>query len=99
MSLHVVPVRIYASIFAALLVLTAATVFVAYLDLGPLNDVLALTIAVAKSTLVVLFFMHVRYATRLTGLTVLSGIFWLVILIALTMNDYASRGWLGVPGK
>jgi cytochrome c oxidase subunit 4 len=99
MSLHVVPARVYALVFLALLALTATTVYAAFIDLGPLNNVVALAIAMVKTLLVVLFFMHVRYSTRLTALTVAAGFFWLLILIAITMSDYASRGWLGVPGK
>jgi len=99
MSGHIVSVRIYGLIFAALLALTATTVSVAFLDLGPLNNIVALTIAVVKGLLVVLFFMHVRYSTRLTWLTVIGAVFWLLLLLGLTFADYMSRGWLGVPGK
>jgi cytochrome c oxidase subunit 4 len=98
-SEHIVPLRIYYTIFAALMFFTALTVGVAYVDLGRLNVVVALTIAVVKATLVVLYFMHVRYSTRLTRLVVASGFFWLMVLIALTMADVVSRGWLGFPGK
>jgi cytochrome c oxidase subunit 4 len=90
---HVVPRRIYYAIFALLMILTAITVAVAFVDLGPLNAVAALTIAVAKATLVVLFFMHVRYSTRLTWLVVAGSVFWLGILLALTFADYLTRSW------
>jgi cytochrome c oxidase subunit 4 len=96
---HVVPVRVYFAIFSALLVLTATTVGVAFIDLGPLNNVVAMGIAVFKATLVVLFFMHVRYASRMTGVVIFSGLFFLVIFVGLTLVDYASRGWLGVAGR
>ena len=96
---HVVPVGVYIAVFLALLALTAATTTAAFHDLGPLNNVVALGIAVLKATLVVLFFMHVRYGTRLIPLVVLAGLFWLVILIALSLTDYWARGWLGVPGR
>ena len=96
---HVVPVGVYIAVFLALLALTAATTAAAFHDLGPLNNVVALGIAVLKATLVVLFFMHVRYGTRLIPLVVLAGLFWLVILIALSLTDYWTRGWLGVPGR
>jgi cytochrome c oxidase subunit 4 len=99
MSAHVVPTSIYYRVFAALLFLTAVTVGVAYLDLGPANAIVALAIAVIKATLVVLYFMHVRYGSRLTWLFVSSGFFFLIVLIGLTMSDELSRGWLGVPGK
>jgi cytochrome c oxidase subunit 4 len=98
-STHVLPLRIYFGVFLALLVLTGTTVTVAFVDLGPLNNVVAMGIAVLKATLVILFFMHVRYATRLTGLVVVSGVFWLVIMVGLTFVDYATRGWLGVAGR
>jgi cytochrome c oxidase subunit 4 len=90
---HIVPKSVYYLIFAALMVGTAVTVAVAFVDLGPLNAVVALTIAVAKATLVVLFFMHVRYSTRLTWAVVVGGIFWLGILLALTFSDYLTRSW------
>ena len=96
---HVLPLRIYFGVFFALLVLTATTVAVAFIDLGPLNNVVALGIAVLKATLVILFFMHVRYGTPLAGVVVVSGLFWLAIFVGLTFADYATRGWLGVPGR
>ena len=96
---HIVPIRTYVLVATVLLVLTAVTVAVAFMDLGALNNIVALSIAVTKATLVVLFFMHVRYSTPLTWLTVIGGFFWLVLLLAITYADYLSRGWLGVPGK
>jgi cytochrome c oxidase subunit 4 len=96
---HVVPVGVYLAVFAALMVLTAVTTAAAFQDLGPLNNVVALGIATLKASLVVLFFMHVRYGTRLTPLVITAGLFWMVILIALTLTDYLTRGWLGVPGR
>jgi cytochrome c oxidase subunit 4 len=77
-----------------LVVMTLATVIVAEFNLGPLNDVVALTIAVLKGTAVVLFFMHVRHSSNLTKLTVVSGFLWLAIMIFVTMSDYWTRGWL-----
>jgi cytochrome c oxidase subunit IV len=74
---------------------TAITVAVAFLDLGPLNNVVMLGIALAKATLVVLYFMHVKYSTRMIPVVVGVGIFWLLVLFGLTMSDYLSRGWLG----
>ena len=97
MAAHVVPRKIYFAIFAALMVLTWATVQAAFIDLGLLNSIIALTIAVIKATLVILFFMHVRYSSRLTRLVIVSGLFWLAIMIVLTMGDYWTRGWLGLP--
>jgi cytochrome c oxidase subunit IV len=94
MSGHVAPKSMYYGVFAALMVGTALTVLVAFYDLGPLNNVLMLGIAITKALLVVLFFMHVRWSTRLTWLVVASGFFWLLILFGLTMSDYLSRGWV-----
>jgi cytochrome c oxidase subunit 4 len=97
MSSHIVPLRVYFTIFAALMVLTAITVWVAFIDLGtiwgPLNSIIALSIATLKATLVVLFFI-----SRLTALSIVAGLFWLAIFIALTMNDYLSRAWMGTTG-
>ena len=93
MSEHIVPTRVYYTIFAVLMLCTGLTVWVAFLDLGPLNTVAALAIAVFKATLVVLFFMHVKYSTRLTWAVVAGSLFWLGILLALTMSDYLTRGW------
>ena len=91
MSEHVVPTRVYYTIFGVLMVFTVITVQVAFVDLGPLNIVVALAIAVFKATLVVLFFMHAKYSTRLTQLVIVGGLFWLVILLALTFSDYLTR--------
>jgi len=92
---HVVPVKTYLTIFAALMIFTAITVAVAFVDLGPLNNIVMLLIAVVKATLVVLFFMHVRYSTRLIPVVAVGGFLWLLILFGFTMSDYLSRGWLG----
>jgi len=96
---HVVPVGVYLAVFVALMLLTAVTTAAAFHDLGPLNNIVALGIATLKAALVVLFFMHVRYGTRLTPLVITAGLFWLAILIALSLTDYLTRGWLGVPGR
>jgi len=93
MAEHIVPTRVYYTIFAVLMLCTGLTVWVAFLDLGALNTVAALAIAVFKATLVVLFFMHVKYSTRLTWAVVAGSIFWLGILLVLTMSDYLTRGW------
>jgi cytochrome c oxidase subunit IV len=97
MSVHIVPLRIYFIIFTSLMVLTAITVAVAYINLGPLNIVVALAIAVSKATLVILYFMHVRYSPNLTKLVVAGSFLWLLILLTITMTDYWSRGWLPTP--
>jgi cytochrome c oxidase subunit 4 len=93
MSEHIVPTRVYYAIFAVLMVCTAITVGVAFVDLGPLNIVVALSIAVFKAVLVVLFFMHVKYSTRLTWAVVVGSVFWLGIMLVLTMSDYLTRSW------
>jgi cytochrome c oxidase subunit IV len=94
---HILPTRIYYTIFAILLLCTYLTVQIAFLDLGRLNAVAALTIAVFKAVLVVLFFMHVRYSTRLIWVVVIAAVFWLMILLALTSGDYLTR-WRGTYG-
>jgi cytochrome c oxidase subunit 4 len=96
MSGHVAPKSMYYAVFLALLVGTGLTVAVAFVDLGALNNVLMLGIAMTKAMLVILFFMHVRWGTRLTWVVAASGFVWLLILFGLTMTDYLSRGW--VPG-
>lgn len=90
---HVVPVKIYYGIFAILLALTGVTVAVAYLDLGRMNAVAAIAIACFKALIVVLYFMHVKYSTRLIKLTVIAGLYWLGIIFALTLGDYLTRAW------
>ena len=97
MSGHVSPISVYLTIFGALMVLTALTVSAAYVDLGSFNPVVALGIAIFKATLVILYFMHVKYSSRLTKLVVMTGIFFLVILLGETMMDYASRGVPPMP--
>ncbi len=98
MSEHIVSRNVYYLIFGALLVGTGLTVAAAFYDLDRLfvgaNTLVALTIAVIKATLVVLYFMHVRYSSRLTWMIVVAGFFWLGILFAFTMSDYLSRDWL-----
>ena len=94
MSGHVAPLKLYFGVFGILMIGTLLTVVVAFYDLGPLNNVVMLTIACVKALFVVLFFMHVRWSTRLTWLVVASGFFWLLILFGLTMSDYLTRGWV-----
>ena len=87
------PRRVYYTIFVVLMVCTALTVGVSFLDLGVFNTVAALTIAVFKAALVVLFFMHVKYSTRLTWAVVAGSVLWLGILLSLTFGDYLTRSW------
>ena len=96
---HIGTVRLYVTVFVALLVFTFITVWVAGHDYGWLNTPIALGIAVTKASLVVIFFMGVRYNTPLTKVVVIGGFFWLFILFGLGMMDYISRPWLGVPGR
>ena len=91
---HVVPVKIYLTVFVVLLVMTATTTAVSGIDLGPWNTVVALAIAVFKASLVVLFFMHAKYSPRLTRVVIVGGLFWLAILLLLTFSDFVSRSWL-----
>ncbi len=91
-SPHVVSIKLYATIFGALLLLTMATAGVAFVDLGgELNSIVALTVAVVKTLLVLLFFMHVRYSSRLTWVFAGAGLFWLLIMMTLTMSDVLTR--------
>ncbi len=99
MTEHLDSVRTYLLVFAALIALTVITTAVAFVDLGPFSVVAALAIAVCKMLLVALFFMHVRHSTRLTKLVVTGGLLWLAILIVLTLSDFSTRGWVGVPGR
>ena len=93
MAEHILPTRIYYTIFGILMLCTYLTVQIALFDLGALNVVAALTIAVFKATIVVLFFMHVKYSTRLTWAVVVGAVFWLGILLTLTLSDYLTRPW------
>ena len=88
---HIVPPGVYAGIITTLLILTLLTVYAAYVDLGRFNIVVALAIATVKATLVVLFFMHAKYVPQRTKLVIFAGIFWLALLLFMTLSDYASR--------
>jgi cytochrome c oxidase subunit 4 len=90
---HIVPKSTYYLIFLVLMIGTGLTWWIATIDLGAMNNVIMLTIAVIKATLVVLFFMHVKYSNKLTWIVILGSIFWLFIMLVLTMNDYFTRGW------
>lgn len=93
---HVVPIPVYLAVFAALMVGTYLTVWAAGRDFGAFNTVVALGIAVTKATLVVLFFMHVKYSPRLTQLVVAAAVAFLALLVVGTLTDYYSPG---VDGK
>ena len=95
MSEHIVSIKVYIVIALALVVGTAVTVIAGKMDFpGPMNVIIALTIACVKATLVVLYFMHVRYSSKLIWLIFASALFWMAILFALTLSDYWTRCWL-----
>jgi cytochrome c oxidase subunit IV len=98
MSNHIVPLRTYYLVFLALIVCTAITVAVSFVDLGRFNLLVALGIAILKATLVVLFFMHVKYSGKLTWVVVAGSLFWLGILIVMTAGDYLTRVRTGTFG-
>lgn len=97
MSGHVSPVSLYVTIFLSLMVLTALTVAAAFVNLGQFNFLVALVIAMFKASLVIWYFMHVKYQSNLTKLTVATGLFFLMILLTLTMVDYSSKGFTPMP--
>jgi cytochrome c oxidase subunit 4 len=90
---HIVGPLVYVVILIALLIGTTLTVWASFIDMGFWNPIIALAIATAKATLVVLFFMHVKYSSKLTKLTVFAGIFTFLVLIGMTLADYFSRAW------
>lgn len=92
---HTISLKTYVAVLVTLLVLTVITVYVAFIDLGVMNDVAAMGIATTKATLVLLYFMHVRYSTALTRLAILGGVGFFAILVALTMSDVVTRELLG----
>jgi cytochrome c oxidase subunit 4 len=90
---HIVSPKIYITIWIILLIFTGLTTGVAFIDLGVFNPIIALAIAVTKATLVILFFMHVKYSPRVIALVIGCGLFFLSILMVLTTSDYISRAW------
>ena len=94
-SVHVSPLKLYIGIFLTLMVLSAITVGAAFINLGQFNSIVAITIAVVKATLVILYFMHVKHSSRLTKITVVMSFFFVAILFAETFMDYATRGMPG----
>ncbi len=97
MSDHVIAKKTYFLVFAVLIALTVATTVVATIDLGPFNVVAALLIAMCKASLVMLFFMHLRWSGRLMHIVAVAALFWLAILIVLTVSDYSTRHWTPSP--
>jgi cytochrome c oxidase subunit 4 len=98
MAEHAGSRNVYYLVFAALVLLTITTVGVYYLPLGAFHTAAALLIAAAKAALVLLFFMHLIHSTKLTWVVAFSGLFWLAILLGLTLTDYLTRDWMRVPG-
>jgi cytochrome c oxidase subunit IV len=96
-SPHIVPVKTYLLVFAALLCLAGLTTAIAFVNLGPLNTVIALAIALAKTMLVLLIFMHLLYSAKLLHVVLVAGLFWLALLIGITLTDYGSRSWIADP--
>jgi len=94
MSERIVPQRTYYLVFLLLIALTVLTVGMSFVHLGAWHGVLGLVIAVCKALLVILFFMHVLYSSRLTWLVLLASLLWLAILLALTLADFLTRSWL-----
>ncbi|HEX3438617.1 MAG TPA: cytochrome C oxidase subunit IV family protein [Pseudacidobacterium sp.] len=90
---HIVSPKVYLVIFGALLMFTGLTVAASYLELGIFNPIVAIAIACTKAVLVILFFMHVKYSSRLTKLTVAAGFFTFLVLITMSLTDYISRAW------
>jgi len=90
---HIVSPKVYFLIFMALLVCTALTIGASYLEMGPWNPVVAIAIACVKATLVVLFFMHIKYSSKLMKLTVGAGLFTFLILVGMSLSDYFTRAW------
>jgi cytochrome c oxidase subunit 4 len=97
-SEHIVSPKIYFAIFAALMIGTTLTVWAAFQNFGPFNIVIALGIATIKATLVVLYFMHARYSPKRTQLVIICSVFWLAIMLALTLSDYDTRSHEMQPG-
>src|SRR5262245_54635379 len=93
------PVGTCFAIFAILIMLTAVTVGAAFLDMKWFNTPVALGIASAKALLVMMYFMELRHSPKLMWIVIGNGVFWLLVMIALTMSDILSRGWLGFPGR
>lgn len=94
MAEHISSKKLYITIWAILICFTVITAAVSRIDLGQLSGIVALTIATIKAMLVVLFFMHVKYISdKMTVVVIVAGVFWLLVLMFLSMTDYVSRSW------
>lgn len=91
--------KTYALTFGALLLLALTTTLIGFLDLGPFNTVIAIAIAAAKAALVAMFFMQALYEGKIVRIIMTGGVVWFLIMLTLTLGDYATRGWLAIPGK
>lgn len=89
----------YAAVFGSLLILALATTLIGFLDLGPFNMIIAITIAAAKASLIAAFFMQALYEGKIVRIVIAGGVVWFLIMLTLTLGDYMSRGWLPFPGK
>jgi cytochrome c oxidase subunit 4 len=96
MTGHVVPIRTYFFVFVALMALLVLTVVVSWIPLGSGNLAVAMTIGIIKATLIILFFMHVRYSSKLVWVFAASSFVWLAIMLLITFSDYLSRGWIPI---
>lgn len=94
-----VSIRTYGLVFAGLLLLALVTTLIGMLDLGPFNMVIAITIAAAKASFIAAFFMQALYEGKIVRIIVTGGVVWFLIMVTLTLGDYMSRGWVGLPGK
>jgi cytochrome c oxidase subunit IV len=99
MKHHIASIQTNVTIFVLLLLLLLGTVGAAYLPLGSLHFPVAMSVAIAKAVLIVLYFMHMKYSHRLTAVIFTASFLWLAIMIALTVSDYLSRDWIKIPGK
>jgi cytochrome c oxidase subunit 4 len=96
---HVMSLQTNLLVFAALMALLVVTVAAAYAIHGPLGLVVAMLIASVKAALILLYFMHIKYSSKLQAIFATSAFFWLAIMILITMSDYLTRGWTGMGGK
>lgn len=90
---------VYRNTFLSLMALTVLTVAAAFIDMGAASNLVAMGIAITKALLVLLFFMHLRHTTPLVWIAIGSGLFWFGVLVAFTLSDVVTRGWLGFPGS
>ncbi len=95
----VVSLRTYTFTWLGLLALALTTTLIGFVDLGPFSMGIAILIATTKACLIVAFFMHGLYESKLIRVIIGAGVIWFLIMVTLTINDYVTRGWLPFPGK